>query len=186
MYQYTVSLHLKSKIVYNAKKKSYFCKNILQIMANIYFNQLKEEEKSLLLNAPALVTCLIAGAEDAFNAEEEERAKHLIRIRTNNGDPLLLDFYKEVEENFDDQLSSLIGKYGSLQATPRTEVMVSELSKLNEILPKVDDLFARAYIKSLRTLAHSIAESSGGILGFLAVSYEESHLIGLEMITYQP
>lgn len=155
-------------------------------MANVYLSQLTEEEKNLIINAPALVTCLIAGAEDAFNVEEEERAKHLIRIRTHNGDPLLLDFYKEVEEGFGAQLSSLIEKYGNLQATPRTEVMVFELSKLNAILPKVDDLFVRAYIKSLRTLAHSIAESSGGILGFLAVSYEESHLIGLEMITYQP
>lgn len=153
-------------------------------MAIVQFNHLTKEESDLLLHAPALVTCLIAGAEDTINVEEEEKSKHLVRIRANIGDPLLFDFYKEVEKDFDQQLDTLVNKYGGLQATPRTEIIVGELSKLNEILPKLDSLYAKAYLKSLRSLAHSVAESSGGILGFLAISYEEKHLIGLEMISY--
>jgi len=149
------------------------------------FSQLTNEEIDLLLHAPALVTCLIAGAEDKINEEEEERSKHLVRIRTTNGDPILFDYYTEVEKSFDAQLNTLISKYGNLQADPRTAVLVSELSKLNDILPKVDNLFVRSYVKSLRSLAHAVADASGGILGFFSISYEEKYLIGLEMITYE-
>ena len=154
-------------------------------MSIAQFSQLTKEETDLLFHAPALVTCLIAGAEDNFNVKEEEQAKHLIRIRATTGDAILFDYYKEVEKVFDEQINALVSKYGNLQATPRTDLVVAELSKLNEVLPKVDRIFAHAYVKSLRSLAHAIAESSGGILGFLAVSYEEKHLMGLEMITYE-
>ncbi len=154
-------------------------------MAIAQFNHLTKEESDLLFHAPALVTCLIAGIDDNINEVEEEKSKHLVRIRTNIGDPILFDFYKETEKRFDEQLNDLISKYGGLQAATRTEIVVNELGKLNDILPKLDDLYVRAYLKSLRTLAHSIAESSGGILGFLTVTYEEKHLIGLEMITYK-
>ncbi len=149
------------------------------------FSTLSKEDSDLLFQAPALVTCLIAGAEDKFNVEEEEQSKHLVRIRANSGDPILIDYYKEVEKTFEAQLNALVSKYGNLQAEPRIEILVKELSKLNDILPKIDSIFVRPYVKSLRTLAHAIAESSGGILGFLSVSYEEKHLIGLEMISFE-
>lgn len=149
------------------------------------FLSLSAEETALLFHAPALVTCLIAGSEDKMDETEEEQSKHLVRIRTNTGDPILFDYYKEVEVIFDEQLNALVVKYGNLQAAPRTDILVGELEKLNDILPKLDSLFARAYIKSLRTLAQAIAESSGGVLGFFSISYEESQVVGLEMITYE-
>ena len=166
-------------------KKCVISHKIISKMSIVQFIHLTKDEADLLFHAPALVTCLIAGAEDNFNIEEEERSKHLVRIRSNTGDPILFDYYKEVEKNFDEQINALVNKYGTLQATPRTEILVSELSKLSAVLPKMDGLFARAYIKSLRTLAHAVAESSGGILGFLAVSYEEQHLLGLKMVTFE-
>lgn len=154
-------------------------------MSIVQFQHLSKEESDLLFHAPALVTCLIAGSEDKFNMEEEEQSKHLVRIRAITGDPILFDYYKIVEKIFDEQINTLVSKYGSLQAEPRTEILVSELSKLNDILPNIDSLFARSYVKSLRSLAHAVAESSGGILGFLSISYEEKHLLGLEMISFE-
>lgn len=155
-------------------------------MSIVQFNQLPSEESELLLQAPALVTCLIAGAENTINEEEEERSKNLIHIRTSIGDPLLFDFYKAIESSFETELISLENKYGSMPVEQRTEILIAELKKLNTILPKIDNIYARAYLKSLRTLAHSVAESSGGVFGFLTISYKEHQLIGLEMITYQP
>ncbi len=149
------------------------------------FSSLSAEETALLFHAPALVTCLIAGSEKKINETEEEHSKHLVRIRANTGDPILFDYYKQVEVNFDEQLNSLISEYGDLEPEPRTTNLVEELAKLNEILPKLDTLFARPYVKSLRTLAQAVAESSGGFFGFFSVSYEESQVVGLEMITYE-
>jgi len=153
-------------------------------MSIAQFNQLSEEEKTLVYNAPAMVAYLIGGADDNFDTQEEKRSKHVIRFRQAVGDPLLFDYFKEVEDKFDAQLVELIHQFGNLHAEVRTKILVDELTKLNDILPKIDGLYARALLKSLKTLAQAVAEASGGVVGFLGVSYEESHLMGLEMITY--
>jgi hypothetical protein len=149
-------------------------------------SSLNEEEKNLVLDAPVIVTYLIGGADNNLDAKEKEKSNHLVHIRAATGDPLLFDFYKEIENTFALKLNGYASKYGNLQVSERTRVLVEELEKLNEILPKLSDIYARALLKSLRSLAHAIAEVSGGLLGFLDISYEERHLTALEMITYEP
>lgn len=155
-------------------------------MAIAQFNSLSEEERSLLFSTPALVSYLIGGADDDFDAREEVQSEHIIRIRTVNGDPLLFDFYKEVEATYFDKLDATVKKFEKLPVEERTALISAELAKLNDILPKVDNIYARAFLNSLRSLAKAIAESSGGAFGFLEVSYEEEHLMGLNMITFNP
>lgn len=155
-------------------------------MAIAQFNSLSEEEKSLLFSTPALVSYLIGGADGDFDAREEVQAEHIVRIRTASGDPLLFDFYKEVETTYFDKLDATIKKYEKLPVEERTGLISNELAKLNDILPKMDNIYARAFLHSLRSLAKAIAESSGGAFGFLEVSYEEEHLMGLNMITVNP
>lgn len=150
------------------------------------FNHLSEEERNLLYSTPSLITFLIGGADNNFDTKEEVQSEHLVRIRTATGDPLLFDFYKHIEQTYFDQLDATVKKYVNLPVAERTEMISNELAKLNEILPKIDNLFARALLKSLRSLAKAIAEASGGVFGFLEISYEEEHLMGLNMITYEP
>ncbi|HUM53085.1 MAG TPA: hypothetical protein PK431_14770 [Chitinophagales bacterium] len=150
------------------------------------FSSLTEEEKNLLLDTPVIVTYLIGGSDDNLDENEKQKSNHLVHIRAATGDPILFDFYKEIENSFALKLNGYVAKYGNLQASERTRVLVEELTKLNEILPKLNDIYARALLKSMRSLAHAIAEVSGGFFGFLDVSYEEKHLTALEMITYEP
>ncbi len=150
------------------------------------FNHLSEDERNLLYSTPSLITFLIGGADNNFDTKEEVQSEHLVRIRTATGDPLLFDFYKHIEQSYFDQLDATVKKYINLPVAERTEIISNELAKLNEILPKIDNLFARALLKSLRSLAKAIAEASGGVFGFLEISYEEEHLMGLNMITYEP
>ncbi len=150
------------------------------------FSTVNEEEKKLLLDAPVIVTYLIGGADDNLDENEKQKSNHLVHIRAATGDPILFDFYKEIEATFAVKLNGFTAKYGNLQVNERTRVLVEELTKLNDILPKLNDIYARAYLKSLRSLAYAIAEVSGGFFGFLDISYEEKHLTALEMITYEP
>lgn len=150
------------------------------------FNHLSEDERNLLYSTPSLITFLIGGADNNFDTKEEVQSEHLVRIRTATGDPMLFDFYKHIEQTYFDQLDATVKKYVNLPVAERTEMISNELAKLNEILPKIDNLFARALLKSLRSLAKAIAEASGGVFGFLEISYEEEHLMGLNMITYEP
>lgn len=149
-------------------------------------SSLNEEEKSLVLDAPVIVSYLIGGSDDNLDENEKQKSNHLVHIRAATGDPILFDFYKEIEDSFALKLNGYVAKYGNLQVKERTRVLVEELTKLNDILPMLNDIYARAYLKSLRSLAHAIAEVSGGLLGFLDISYEEKHLTALEMITYEP
>ena len=155
-------------------------------MSIAQFKSLTEEEKLFLLTTPAMVTYLIGGADGVFDPREEVQAEHIVRIRKENGDPLLFDFYIEVEKLFFEQLDALVNNHSAKSAKERTEFLVAELSKLNQILPKLDNLYARALLASLRSLAKFIAESSGGVFGFLEISYEEEQLLGLTMVTYTP
>ena len=155
-------------------------------MSIAQFSHLEQTEKSLVYLSPALVTYLIGGVDKNFDSNEEAEAKHIVHFRTSTGDPLLFDFFKEVEPQFITQLDELVKQYGNLQADVRTKILAEELAKLNDIFPKLDSVYARALLKSLRSLAMAVAKSSGGILGFLEGTYEEKHLAELSMITYQP
>jgi len=155
-------------------------------MSVIQFDHLSAEERSLLYTTPALVTYLIGGADGNFDTKEEVQSSHFIRIHSADGDPILFDFYKHVETTYFDVLDAVVKQYERTSVKERTDSIIAELEKLNEVLPKVDNLYARVLIKSLRSLAKVVAEASGGVLGFLEVGYEEERLMGLEMITYQP
>lgn len=155
-------------------------------MSVIQFDHLSAEERSLLYTTPALVTYLIGGADGNFDTKEEVQSSHFIRIHSADGDPILFDFYKHVETTYFDVLDAVVKQYEHTSVKERTDSIIAELEKLNEVLQKVDNLYARVLIKSLRSLAKVVAEASGGVLGFLEVGYEEEQLMGLEMITYQP
>ena len=49
-------------------------------------------------------------------------------------------------------------------------------------MPKIDKTFSIKLYASLKEYAKRIAEASGGVLGYLSVSYEESQLVDLKMI----
>ncbi len=157
-----------------------------EFMEIAQFSNLNEEEKELMIHVPALVTILLAGIDNEIDMTEEEQANRLVHIRATTGDPILFDFFKKIEKDFNEQLALMNTKFMNLEKEVRFQKITDELTKLNDILPKLDPLFARAFLKSMRTFAGSVAESSGGIFGFLSVSFDEKQLIGLEMITYEP
>lgn len=144
---------------------------------------LTEDERELVLLAPALVTVLISGADNDFSKEEEEQAFKAVHFRGILGDQLLFDYYKAVDHSFASSVNHIKQKYEG-NADQRGERITQELAKLNDILPKIDKKFAHVLLDNWRSLAKSIAKADGGIFGYGSISYEEGELIGLEMITY--
>ena len=139
------------------------------------FEPLREDERQVLLDAPVYVAILIAGADGQIDKSERKEAIEVARNKQ------LSDFYKIVGENFEDKFVKLIDDLPS-GTEPRIDAISEELRKLNFILPKVDKNFAVKFVASLKDLAKKIAEASGGVLGYLSVSYEESKLMELKMI----
>ena len=142
---------------------------------------LTPSEKDLLFDAPVLVTVLIAGADGDFDKAELDRAVELTHDKKVTARADLLEFYQIVGEGIEDKLKVKIHQLPA-DSAQRNPILISDLERLNDILPKLPHEFATDYYWSLRSLAKKIASASGGLLGYLAVGYEESKLLGLDMI----
>ena len=145
------------------------------------FESLNDEEIELMGKAPILTAILIAGADNKIDKYEIKEALRISRYKPIKGRDLLVDFYKEISGDFE---YNLIEEIASLprEARKRNPFIISELEKLNKILPKLDRKFAIQFYESMKDIAKRIAKASGGVLGYISVDYEESKLMELRII----
>lgn len=145
------------------------------------FEDLREDEIEVLVDAPVYVAILIAGADGDIDKAERKEAVEVAHSKQGRAREQLVEYYKLVGERFEAKFTEKISELPE-NADERNKAITAELRKLNFILPKIDKNFAVKLYASLKDLAKKIAEASGGILGYLSVSYEESKLIELKMI----
>lgn len=145
------------------------------------FKTLRDDEIEVLLNAPVLVSILIAGADDKIDNSEIKQAVEIANNKQSRAREQLIDYYKEVGTTFYDKFVKYVDTMPK-DAGARNEQITQELRKLNHILPKIDRNFAIKLHASLRDMAKKVAEASGGLLGYMSVSYEEAKLMELKMI----
>ncbi|WP_258104603.1 hypothetical protein [Marinoscillum sp. MHG1-6] len=145
------------------------------------FEALREDEIEVLMKAPVYVSILIAGADGNIDKSETKEAVDIARSKQSRAREQLVEFYKAVGEDFEGKFTALVSELPS-GVEERNKAITAELRKLNFILPKIDKSFGVALYASLKDLAKKIAEASGGLLGYLSVSYEESKLMELRMI----
>lgn len=142
---------------------------------------LTDDEKETMMKAPVLISILIAGADNDIDRLEIKKAVNVAYKEQKNARESLVDYYKEVGKDFEDKIMVLSQHYPA-KVSDRNDIIIRELEKLNYILPKLDLQFAVEFYTSIRELAKKVAEASGGVLGYLAVGYEENKLIDLKMI----
>ncbi|MGK7396958.1 MAG: hypothetical protein ACNS62_20450 [Candidatus Cyclobacteriaceae bacterium M3_2C_046] len=145
------------------------------------FRNLNRSEEELMYKVPVLVTILIAGADNTIDQAELQEAIEVANLKQTNDEFILKSYYKELTNSFEQDLKTYIQKYP--ENTPeRNQLIISELMKVNDILPKLEKQFAISFYTSMKDLAKKIAEASGGVLGYMAVGQEESAFIDLKMI----
>lgn len=145
------------------------------------FKSLNPEEIQLMLNGPALLTILIAGVEGNIDEKEKDWAARIAQFRARDRHSIMQNYYEEVSGHFNETLSSLL-KTLPQNTEERTEYIISELKKINNILPKLDKKFASEFYKGYLALRVQIAKASGGIWGYGSISREEQKLIDMEII----
>jgi len=146
------------------------------------FHALSQEEKDLMIDATALITVLVAGADGDIDNEEKEWAAKLTKIRSYNTPEEWHEYYKLVGENYSTKLESLIEILPD-DTDERSKVISDTLAKLNDILPKLDQATAYSFYTGMTTFAEHVAKASGGFLRIGAISRAEKKWIGLPMIT---
>lgn len=145
------------------------------------FKTLRDDEIEVLLNAPVLVSVLVAGADDKIDKDEIAQAVEIANSKQARAREQLIEYYREVGKDFQSKFESYVKELPD-NADSRSEIITTELRKLNHILPKLDRNFAIKLYASLKEMAKKVAEASGGILGYMSVSYEEAKLMELQMI----
>lgn len=143
--------------------------------------RLTEKESDLVKNAPALVTILIAGADNEIEDKELLRAVRLAQTKSFDEHTDLRDFYAEISFDFEEQLNGVLAQLPE-NRQERETIITELLSELNKIWKYLDYPFARRYYESLKSFAHQVARASGGVLTFNSISPQESRFIGLPMI----
>lgn len=145
------------------------------------FKKLKEHEIKLMIEAPVLITILIATADGNVEQKETDWGAKTIHFRAEDKESILQKYYDIVDKTDRHLFFTLMEKYPSGN-DERINVIKGELSKLNAIFPKLEKDFAKELYKSFITLSKQVAKATGGIWGYGSISQEEQKLIDLEMI----
>ena len=145
------------------------------------FKGLSDDEIDLMLSVPILVSVLIAGADGNIDRREKKEAILLAYNKQYRATKQLAGYYRLVGINFEEKLLTCIAKTSN-DLDIRNSDLIYELRKLNLVLPKLDKHFSIKFYASIEDWAKRIAEASGGILGYMSVTYEEAKLLTLKMI----
>ncbi len=145
------------------------------------FKKLNPVEKELMYNAIPLITILIASADGELTHRERSWSEKIARIRSYSYHESLREYYLNVGKDYQEKIDYYLEKL-PLNVDRRTAMISEKLSKLNMILPKLDEVFAWRYYTSLLSFAKHVAKSTGGFLGWSAINEAERKLIGLDMI----
>jgi len=143
--------------------------------------KLNKEEKELVLNAPAYITILIAGADDDISESEIKRSLELVHIKTFSESIEIRDIYEKIDANFDTRLNNLIDSLPSA-LDEREKAVIEALTKLNAIFHKMDERLSHKYYLSLLNFSAFIARAAGGVFGIERVSFREEKFVKLPMI----
>lgn len=145
------------------------------------YEPLNEEERDFMCALPIYVSILIAGADGKIDNSEIKKAISVSNIKTKKARKELVGYFQQVNKDFEDKLKMTIANLPS-GTKEREKFLIEELGKTNDIFAKMEKSFTSKLYLSLKDIAKSIAEASGGVFGYMSVGYEESKLIDLKMI----
>jgi len=69
-----------------------------------YFENLRDDDIQIMYKVPVYVTILIAGADDKIDKKELQEAISIANLKKIKARKLLVDYYAEVVDSFEDDL----------------------------------------------------------------------------------
>jgi len=143
---------------------------------------LPDTDQALLAKVPAYITLLIGTADDALDSKESAVAKQAVAFRIEHGEEITKAYYESALKEFDAALKAIAQEYAALDPDARTSAISEVLASVSPILGQLDLKLSHALLEGWRGIARAVAQASGSIVGSQAVSHEEMHLMGLNMI----
>lgn len=131
--------------------------------------KLSKEDRDILLKAPAVVAILAAISDDGeVSKHEKSESIKLSHLRTFTSEPILQNYYKEsekvFEENFDAVMSQLPTEWSD-----KEKFLEAELEELKHVLPKLNDVYAKDLVNSLKSFAKHVFKSNASFLDYFVL-----------------
>lgn len=129
----------------------------------IQFKNLYPTEYKMLLQFPAYVSLLAANQNGYLDEVEKQAAIELTHVKSFCGDPLLIEFFKDVEVDFSENMINLdyrlpIGK------GQREHAIKNELKKLEDILALLPAPYVAAMHQCMKSFKEHVSQAHHNVL----------------------
>lgn len=148
--------------------------------------KLSSEEESVVLHAPIWTALLIGFADGELHQVELDKLREVVHVKTFSELNDVRKLYQELEK-YEESAQILERELANIPTNPeaRMKYLEENLTRLNDILPKLTVPYRRQFVHSLKEIAAAIANAEGGFLGFGTISRAESKYLHLPMIDEQ-
>jgi hypothetical protein len=133
--------------------------------ATDHFEDLPKEDRNQLLKFPVYVSLLACLRDSGMDATEKRSAVRLTHVKTFASPFRLLDFYRQAETCFEDNLKNLENELPKDRAQRETAIH-RELEKLEAILKKLSPGYAAELHESLRSYARYVSHAHNNVLEY--------------------
>ena len=128
--------------------------------------RLNEEDRIILLKSPAIVALLAAVSDDGIVSKHEKAESiKLSHVRTYSSPDILHNFYVQAEAYFVEAFEEELAKLPEGQKA-KEAYLEEKLLGLNQVLPKLNQVYAKELIASLKSFAKHIFESDSSVLEY--------------------
>ena len=127
------------------------------------FETLSAKEKELLFQAPVLVSLLSTSADPEVKTVQKADAIQLAHLKTFTANPLLIDYYNEVEKTFTCNFESLSKKY-TPSGTVNRDALKEEIKTVNILIGKLKPSFAAVLHESLTKYAAHVKQAEHSVV----------------------
>ncbi|MDG1276137.1 MAG: hypothetical protein P8O16_02575 [Algoriphagus sp.] len=127
------------------------------------FKNLSKREYQLLLNFPVYVSLLAANTDGKMDNAEKLSAIEFAHIKSYSCDPLLADFFQEVDKSFEKTLQELNNSLPQSKAK-RDVAIKAELLKIESLVSKLEPETIAVIHKSMKAFKEHISLAHHNVL----------------------
>ena len=129
------------------------------------FESLTVAEQEMLLKYPAYIALLAVARDARLDEEEKAAAEKFLHIKTYSCDPLFTGFYARADKEFEETVRQLDRDLPK-EKNAREITIRYELSRLEEILKKLDPEYAVLLHASMKSFKEHVSQAHFNVLEY--------------------
>lgn len=126
------------------------------------FTKLTNQERELLYKAPVLVSVLASCSFNEVNEAQKADAIKLSHLKTFTSNPVLREYYEEVDKQFKDQFEASVKEYFPFDENKRNSLK-KEIERVNLTIGRLEKTFGQVLHKSLEGYASHVKKAAHSV-----------------------